>query len=95
MKYRVQFRMSLNRDKGSKVRNKVKATLTKAQITQRQVVSDTSGKSTGTWEGTGLDDAGLTAMQDILELLKGLPGSVKNANKNVALDHVWLYVDRA
>lgn len=94
MKYRVQFRMSLNRDKGSKVRNKVGGALKKVSITQRQVVSDPNGKSTGTWEGTGLDQAGLTAMQEILELLKGLPGSVKNANKNVALDHVWLYVDR-
>lgn len=93
MSYRVQFRMSLNRDEGSRVRNKVEAVLTKARITQRQAVSGNGQKVTGTWEGTGLSAAGLTAMENVLKLLKGLPGSVKNADKDVELDHVWLYVD--
>jgi hypothetical protein len=94
MKYRVQLRMSLNRDKGSKVRNKIKGRLTKEGITQRFVISEKSGQSTGTWEGTRLDARAITAVREVLEILEGLPDSVTNANAEVTLDHVWLYIDQ-
>jgi hypothetical protein len=86
MTYRVLFRMSLNKDKSSVVRNKVDATLGAAWIRKR------AGK-TATWEASGLNPDALNSVAAALKIL-ARPSAVAGANAEVAVDHVWLYFDR-
>ena len=86
MTYRVVFRMSLNKDTGSIVRNSISGTLGAAKIPRRP-------KTTATWEASGLPASALTTVARVLQTLAN-PSAVQGADKRVAVDHVWLYVDR-
>lgn len=86
MTYRVLFRMSLNKDSKSAVRNAIEATLAGAKLVKRK------GR-TATWEANGLDPAALQTVAGVLKALAD-PTRFKGASAKVTVDHVWLYVDR-
>jgi len=82
--------MSLNRDSSSRVGNKVNGIMKSAGIPKKTVAS----KTTATWESSGLQPSALDAVQEVLDVLKGLPNTVTNADPKVDLDHLWFYVDK-
>lgn len=86
MKYRVLFRMSLNRDTSSHVRNSIEKSLGTIRLLKRP------GK-TATWEAGGLDPTALQTVARVLQTLSD-PSKVPGADPRVTLDHVWLYVDQ-
>lgn len=79
MNYRVILRFSLDGDAGSVVRNNLASQLG---------ALDLRLGGTGTWESQSLPThAAVGLMQAIASLLATLPNGV-------AVDHVWLYLDR-
>jgi hypothetical protein len=87
MKYRVIFRMSLNHDTYSAVRNEVEKRLGVSGIRKRP------GK-TATWEAGGLEPRALLTVARILAELAEPSKISSGASSTVTVDHIWLYVDR-
>src|SRR4051812_35890852 len=83
---RVIIRFSLNSDDGSLVRNRLAAILTPIGI---------QNTGTGTWESANvtMQDFG-AAMCEFWAVLSN-QHLVAGVSPNFAVDHVWIYVDRA
>jgi hypothetical protein len=82
MQYRVIIRISLDKDTGSKFRNKKLKPLLKS--------AGFDNPSTGIWETSAMELAdALVAMAGVMDELSQLinPGSVH-------LDHLWVYIDK-
>lgn len=86
MAWRVIVRLSNTSDTGSVVRNAAASTLRNIGLTNT---------ATGTWESASCSES--TAAQELAHLLMLLanPGQVTNADPNVTMKHVWIYIDKA
>ena len=78
--------MSLDGDKGSKVRNKIAPVL-------RQNSLDQPGSRTGSWRGIVAEHELDLILQELAKL-SDVPTNFPNANHAAKLDHLWIYAEK-
>ena len=91
MDWRIIVTFSLDDDKGSKARNDIAEWLETTQWAEYGF----RRKSTSTWESRRTDgQRAASILSKMLEILAD-PQSVIGTSATAALDHVWVYIDRA
>jgi hypothetical protein len=85
--WQIIVRMSLDRDRGSRVRNALVPILRRAGLHRR------AGR-TGTWESLVVPDMSAAAeeLRRLLRILANPVGRVYHASPHVRLDHLWIYI---